>query len=125
MHIAKTKNIYSFKLEIEPKHGFISLTAQEWPWCVYQVFPVTPSDTFEEVVEEVKKAKGVVAVCDADHSFVLGFVCAGDQDGKYPERHVEVCGQESARRYLDATDDCDAQAAVWYHTNVVMRAAKN
>lgn len=125
MYIAKTKNIYSFKLEVEPKHGFISLTAQEWPWCAYQVFPVTPPDTFEEVLEEVKKVRGVVATHDTDHSFVIAFVCAGDQGGRYPDRVVEVCGQESARRYLDAVFDCNAQAAVWYHTNVVMRAAKN
>lgn len=118
MHTSKT--VYSFEMEREPKHGFITLTAQQYPWSVLQVIPVEPPLTFEEVVAKCKKRGGFVVTHDTDHTFCIIHLCSGDQDGKYPERDFKICGQRDADRYLDALEDCMAQAAVWYHTNVVL-----
>lgn len=110
-----SKNVYSFTLSIE--QGYTILTAGEYPWTVLQVVPATP-DTFDDVVEKCE-TQGFVAIHNTDRTFCIIQLSSGDQGGKYPERHIEICGQESARRYLDGVKDSMAQAAVWYYTNVV------
>lgn len=112
-----SKNVYSFELSREQGHTV--LTAREYPWSVLQVVPATP-DTFDEVLAKCQARGGNVAVHDTDRTFCVIHLCSGDQDGKYPDRHIEIDGRTSARRYLDALKDCMAQAAVWYHTNVAM-----
>lgn len=117
MHTSKT--IYSFDLQ-QHENGYITLTANEFPWCVLQVITCTP-ETFEDTMAKCKKRGGNIATHDCDRTFCIIHLCSGDQDGKYPERHIEVSGQTSARRYLDAVKDCMAQAAVWYYTNVITK----
>ena len=112
--------IYSFVLSHESGH--IALTAQEYPWSVLQVVPATP-ETFDAVYAKCKARGGYVAIHDTDRTFCIIHLCSGDQDGKYPDRHITVDGQDTARKYLDALKDCMAQAAVWYYTNVVRRCS--
>lgn len=116
-----SKNIYSFVLE--QQQGHIILTAQQWPWAVLQVVPTTPS-TFDAVVAQCREREGFVSVHDTDRTFCIIQLSSGDQGGKYPERRVEIFGQETARKYLDAVKDQMAQAAVWYYTNVIELAKR-
>lgn len=90
-----SKHIYTY--EMEEREGHTLLTAQEWPWCVLQV----------------------VATHGTDRTFSIVQIASGDQRGRYPERHLEICGQETARKYLDAVKDQMAQAAVWYYAHVI------
>ena len=117
MHISKT--VYSFV--IEQMKGHTIITAQQWPWAVLQVVPATP-ETFRAVVEQCKEREGFVATHGTDRTFCIVQVASGDQGGKYPDRKVEIFGQETARQYLDAVQDQMAQAATWYYTNVIARA---
>lgn len=113
----KTSNkIYNFKPSVQ--QGKILLTAQEYPWSVLQVVPAT-KETFGKVVELCSQ-RGMVAKHDSDKSFVVIHICSGDQGGKYPEHHVSCASPMEADKYLEALKDCMAQAAVWYHTNVVI-----
>ena len=112
-------NIYSY--EIEQQEGHTVITAQQWPWTVLQVVPAKP-ETWTAVVEQCKEREGFVATHDTDRTFCIIQLSSGDQGGKFPERRIEICGQESARRYLDAVQDQMAQAATWYYTNVIARA---
>lgn len=111
-----SKHIYTY--EIEELEGHIILTAQQWPWCVLQVVPTT-SENFKAVVEQCKARAGFVATHGRDRSFCIVQIASGDQRGRYPERHIEICGQDSARKYIDAAKDQMAQGAVWYYTNVI------
>ena len=86
------------------------------------MIPTTPAD-FERTVAALKQ-RGMVAHHDTDRSFCIIHLCSGDQDGKYPVRHIEVDGHTTARRYLDALKDCMAQAAVWYYTNIIIGQIK-
>lgn len=110
--------IYSYVME--ELQGHTILTAQEWPWCVLQIVPTTP-ENFDAVVAQCEKREGFVAMHDTDRSFCIVQVASGDQRGRYPDRHLEICGQESARKYLDAVKDQMAQGVVWYYTNVIAR----
>ena len=109
----KSKKIYNFEVAVE--QGKILLTAKEYPWSVLQVVPATP-ETYDKVVELCSK-RGMVAKHDSDKSFVIIHLVSGDQDGKYPERHIETNTPWDAEKYLAALKDAMAQAAVWYHTN--------
>lgn len=111
-----SKHIYSY--EMEEREGHTLLTAQQWPWCVLQVVPTTP-DNFEATVEQCEARDGFVATHFTDRTFCIVQVASGDQKGRYPERHLEICGQETARKYLDAVKDQMVQAVVWYYTNVI------
>lgn len=113
-----SKHIYSYEMEV--REGQTLLTAQQWPWCVLQVVPTTP-ENFKEVVEQCEAREGFVATHGTDRSFCIVQVASGDQKGRYPERHLEICGQETARKYLDAVKDQMVQAVVWYYTNVIAR----
>ena len=111
-----SKHIYSY--EMEEREGHTLLTAQQWPWCVLQVVPTTP-DNLKEVVAQCKAREGFAATHGTDRTFCIIQVASGDQKGRYPERHLEICGQETARKYLDAVKDQMVQAVVWYYTNVM------
>lgn len=120
MHTSKT--IYTFDLH-RHKPGQITLTAREYPWSVLQVVTCTPA-TFAAVFAKCEARGGYIATHDRDRSFCIIHLCSGDQDGKYPARHIEVDGHTTARRYLDALKDCMAQAAVWYYTNIIIGQIK-
>lgn len=111
-----SKTIYTY--EIEEREGHTLLTAQEWPWCVLQVVPTT-AENFKAAVAQCEAREGFVATHGTDRSFCIVQIASGDQRGLYPERHLEICGQETARKYLDAVKDQMAQAVVWYYTNVI------
>lgn len=114
MHTSKT--VYSY--EIEQQDGHTVITAQQWPWAVLQVVPTTPA-TFDAIVAQCKEREGFVATHGTDRTFCIIQLSSGDQGGKYPDRHVDIFGQETARKYLDAVQDQMAQAAVWYYTNII------
>ena len=109
-------HIYSY--EMEECEGHTLLTAQQWPWCVLQVVTTTP-DSFKATVAQCEAREGFVATHGTDRSFCIVQIASGDQKGRYPERHLEICGQDSARKYLDAVKDQMAQAVVWYYANVI------
>lgn len=111
-----SKHIYSY--EMEEREGHTLLIAQQCPWCVLQVVPTTP-ENFKATVAQCEAREGFVATHFTDHSFCIVQVASGDQKGRYPERHLEICGQETARKYLDAVKDQMVQAVVWYYTNVI------
>lgn len=111
-----SKTIYNFRISQE--QGKILLTAQEYPWSVFQVVPVTPG-TFQKVKELCEK-RGMVAEHDSDKSFLIIHLCSGDQGGKYPEHHIEFRSPRDTDKYLQALQEAMAQAAVWYHTNIVI-----
>lgn len=112
-----SEHIFSFKMsECE---GQILLTAQEWPWSVLQVVPATP-ENFDNVVAACEK-RGFVAQHDTDRTFCIIHLCSGDQNGKYPERHISINSQTLAQKYIAALKDAMAQAAVWYYTNVIAK----
>ena len=113
-----SKHIYSYEMEV--REGHTLLTAQQWPWCVLQVVPTTP-DNFEATVAQCEAREGFVATHGTDRTFCIVQVASGDQKRRYPERHLEICGQETARKYLDAVKDQMVQAVVWYYTNVIAR----
>ncbi len=115
------KNIYSFEIELREGHTLI--TAQQWPWSVLQVVPTTP-ETFDAAVAQCKAREGFVATHDTDRTYCIIQLSSGDQGGRYPERHIDIFGQETARKYLDAVKDQMAQAAVWYYTNIITRVEK-
>ena len=112
----KSKTVYSF--ELSRQSGAILLTARQWPWPVLQVVPTTVAD-FEATLTKCKARGGNVATHDTDRTFCIIHLVSGDQDGRYPDRHITTDSQEAAYRFLDALKDCMAQAAVWYHTNVI------
>ena len=115
-----SKTIYTFKLSRE--QGHVLLTAQEYPWSVLQVVQTTP-ETFDKDLTKCKKEwGGTIAIHDTDRTFFVIHLCSGDQGGKYPERHIVSDSMETIRLYLDSLRDAMAQAAVWYYTNVIMRA---
>lgn len=114
MHTSKT--VYSY--EIEHQNGHTVITAQQWPWAVLQVVPTT-SATFDAIVAQCKEREGFVATHGTDRTFCIIQLSSGDQGGKYPDRHVDIFGQETARKYLDAVQDQMAQAATWYYTNII------
>ena len=114
-----SKHIYTF--EIEQREGHTLITCQQWPWPVLQVVP-TPPATFDAIVAQCKERMGFVAHHGSDHTFCLVHLCSGDQKGKYPERHIDINGQDIARRFLDTLRDQMGQAAVWYYTNVIAPA---
>lgn len=114
-----SKNVYSY--EIEQREGHTLITAQQWPWAVLQVVPATPA-TFDAVVAQCEEREGFVATHGTDRTFCLVQISSGDQGGLYPDRHVDIFGQETARKYLDAVQDQMAQAAVWYYANIIARA---
>lgn len=113
-----SKLIYTY--EMEEREGHILLTARQWPWCVLQVVPTTP-ENFKATVAQCEAREGFVATHGTDRTFCIVQVASGDQKGRYPERHLEICGQETARKYLDAVKDQMVQAVVWYYTNVIAR----
>ncbi len=108
--------IYSFVAE--EQEGNILLTAQEYPWSVLQVVPTT-AENYDEVVRKCEQ-HGMVAKHDSDKSFIIIHLVSGDQDGKFPERHIEINMPWDIDRYLNALKDCMAQATVWVHTNLVL-----
>lgn len=112
----KSKTGYSF--ESSRQSGAILLTARQWPWPVLQVIPTTAAD-FEATLAKCKVRGGNVATHDTNRTFCIIHLCSGDQGGRYPERHITTDSQEAAERFLDALKDAMAQAAVWYHTNVI------
>lgn len=111
-----SKTIYTY--EIEEREGHTLLTAQEWPWCVLQVVQTT-AENLKAAVAQCEACEGFVATHGTDRSFCIVQIASGDQRGRYPERHLEICGQETARKYIDAVKDQMAQAVVWYYTNVI------
>ncbi len=111
-----SNKIYSFVAE--EREGHILLTAQEYPWSVLQVVPTTP-ENYDEVVAKCLQ-RGMVAKHDTDKSFVIIHLVSGDQNGRYPERHIEMSMPWDVDRYLNALKDSMAQAAVWVHTNIVL-----
>ena len=103
---------------MEECEGHTLLTAQQWPWCVLQVVTTTP-DSFKATVAQCEAREGFVATHGTDRSFCIVQIASGDQKGRYPERHLEICGQETARKYLDAVKDQRARAVGWYYANVI------
>lgn len=112
----KSESNYSFTIDNQEGHTVI--TAQQWPWSVFQVVPCTPA-TFDKTVETCKKECGAVATHGTNRTFVIINLTSGDQGGKYPERHIVIDGQSSARHYLDILYDQMAQAASWYYSNIL------
>ena len=116
-----SKHIYTY--EMEEREGHTLLTAQQWPWCVLQDVPTTP-ENFKAAVAQSEAREGFVATHDTDRTYCIVQLSSGDQGGRYPERHIDIFGQETARKYLDAVKDQMAQAAVWYYTNILTRVEK-
>lgn len=113
----KSKAIYNFA--ISQQQGKILLTAQEYPWSVFQVVTFEPQ-YFDKVVALCKR-RGMVATHDKDRSFCIIHLGSGDQGGKYPDRHVPMNTPDDTDRYLKALKDAMAQAVVWYYTNIIER----
>lgn len=114
MKTSKTIDAY----KIEEREGHTLLTAQEYPWCVLQVVPIAP-ENFDAAVAQCMEREGYVATHSTDRTFCIVQIASGDQGGLYPERHLEISGQETARKYLDAVKDQMVQGVVWYYTNVI------
>lgn len=112
----KSERIFNF--EMEEREGKVLLTTKEWPYSVLQVVPATP-ETFDEVVEKCRE-RGMVAKHDTDRTFVIIHLCSGDQNGLFPERHVDINSPSDAQRCIDALKDAMAQAAVFYYSNVIL-----
>lgn len=111
----KSSVIYNFI--ISQQQGKILLTAQEYPFSVLQVVTFEPR-YFDKVVELCKR-RGLVATHDKDRSFCIIHLCSGDQNGKYPDKHINTDTPEEVSKYLEALKDAMAQAAVWYFTNII------
>lgn len=111
----KSSVIYNFA--ISQQQGKILLLAQEYPWSVLQVVTFEPK--FFEWVVEICKSRGMVAVHDTDRSFCIIHLCSGDQNGKYPDKHINTDTPEDVSKYLEALKDAMAQAAVWYYSNII------
>ena len=111
----KSSVIYNFA--ISQQQGKILLTAQEYPWCVLQVVVFDPK--YFDWWVEVCKHHGMVATHDTDRSFCIIHLGSGDQNGKYPDRHVPMNTPKDTDRYLKALKDAMAQAAVWYYSNII------
>ena len=109
-----SKTIHSFLLTKQEGHTL--LTAQEYPWSVLQVIPITPAD-FARTVAALKE-RGMVAHHDTDRTFCIIHLASGNHDGKHPERHI-VITQDNYRQIFDELKDTMAQAAVWYKTNII------
>ncbi len=111
-----SKNIYTYKMMQQA--GTTLLEAQQWPWTVVQIIPV-PAGQLDTVLAKLKDGMaGPVVQHDKDKSFVVIMLCAGDQGGKYPERHLELT-QDNHMEHYNAIIDTMAQAAVWYKTNII------
>lgn len=110
--------IRNFKLS--QMQGFITLTAQEFPWSVLQVVPATP-ETFDDVCDRLRKRPGFVAHHDTDRTFCIIHVGSGDHDGKHPEHYIDISKHLD---WLDDLKDTMAQAVTWYYTNVVAKVAR-
>lgn len=113
----KSSVIYNFT--ISQQQGKILLTAQEYPWSVLQVVTFEP-EYFDKVVELCKR-RGMVATHDKDRSFCIIHLCSGDQNGKYPDKHINTDTPAAIDKYLEALKDAMAQAAVWYYSNIIER----
>lgn len=113
----KSSVIYNFA--ISRQQGKILLTAQEYPFSVLQVITFEPK-YFDKVVDLCKR-RGLVAVHDTDRSFCIIHLCSGDQNGKYPDKHINTDTPEDVSKYLEALKDAMAQAVVWYFTNIIER----
>lgn len=111
----KSSVIYNFT--ISQQQGKILLTAQEYPWSVLQVVTFDPK--YFEWGVEVCKSHGMVATHDKDRSFCIIHLCSGDQNGKYPDRHINTDTPAAIDKYLEALKDAMAQAVVWYYTNII------
>ncbi len=111
----KSSVIYNFA--ISQQQGKILLTAQEYPWSVLQVITFEPQ-YFDKVVALCKR-RGMVATHDKDRSFCIIHLGSGDQNGKYPDRHVPMDTPKDTDNYLKALKDAMAQAAVWYYSNII------
>ncbi len=111
-----SKTVYTYK--IMQRDGVTLLEAQQWPWTVVQIVPV-PDGGLDSVLAKLEAGMaGPVVQHDHDKSFVVIMICAGDQGGKYPERHLELT-QDNHMEHYNAILDTMAQAAVWYKTNVI------
>lgn len=115
-----SKTAYTFRLL--PYSGATLLEAQEWPWTVAQIVPVTPADR-AEVLAALRKTHGVIVEHDRVKSFYVVHSCSGDQGGRYPERHVTIT-QNNYHDFYNAMCDVLVQASVWYVANVI-EARKN
>ena len=113
----KSSVIYNFT--ISQQQGKILLAAQEYPWSVLQVVTFDPK--YFEWWVEVCKSHGMVATHYKDRSFCIIHLCSGDQNGKYPDRHVPMDTPKDTDNYLKALKDAMAQAVVWYYTNIIER----
>lgn len=113
----KSSVIYNFA--ISQQQGKILLTAQEYPWSVLQVITFEPQ-YFDKVVALCKR-RGMVATHDKDRSFCIIHLGSGDQNGKYPDKHINTDTPAAIDKYLEALKDAMAQAAVWYYTNIIER----
>ena len=113
----KSEKVFSF--ELSQRAGAILLEAQEWPWPVLQVVTTSEAD-FETTLAKCHARGGFVATHDTDRTFCVIHLCSGDQDGKYPERHITTDSQASAERYLDSLKDAMVQAATWYYANAIV-----
>ena len=93
-----SKTIHSFLLS--EQEGQTLLTAQEYPWSVLQVVVFDPK--YFDWWVEVCKHHGMVATHEKDRSFCIIHLCSGDQNGKYPDRHVPMNTPKDTDRYLKA-----------------------
>lgn len=109
-----SRTIHSFLLS--QQEGQTLLTAQEYPWSVFQVIQTTPAD-FDRTVA-VLKERGMVACHDTDRTFCIIHLASGDHDGQHPERHITIT-QNNHMQIVEDLKDTMAQAAAWYKTNII------
>ena len=111
-----SQTIHTFTLT--QKEGTILLTTGEYPWSTLQVIPTTPQD-FDRTRQTLQeKHGGYIAHHDTDRTFLIIHLSSGDTDGQHPDRHIPIT-QANHEQILTDLRDTMAQAAVWYHTNVV------
>ncbi len=110
-----SEQVFTFTMSVLEKQTLLNL--QEWPWSVFQVVPTTP-EKFDDTVATCKK-RGFVAYHDTDRTFCIIHLCSGDQNGKFPEHHVEINSKDQADEFFQTLKDAMSQAAVWYYANVI------
>ena len=110
-----SEQVFTFTMSVLEKQTLLNL--QEWPWSVFQVVPTTP-EKFDDTVATCKK-RGFVAYHDTDRTFCIIHLCSGDQNGKFPEHHVEINSKDQADEFFQTLKDAMSQAAMWYYANVI------
>lgn len=111
-----SQTIHTFTLT--DQGGALIITANEYPWSTLQVIPTTPQD-FDRTRQTLQeKHGGYIATHDTDRTFLIIHLGSGDTDGQHPDRHIPIT-QQNHEQVLTDLRDTMAQAAVWYHTNVI------